>query len=212
MTDDPIPLDEARRRHRRRTTASTRSEPEDLGDRGRDLDDEASALDCPVVALGQRHGVYYFLSAAGEIRDMRPRDMTTLGLLSLFNGAPGWLYQHYAKLDRKGKETGEIDQIAAASALMRQCAVAGLWRVDTPKRGVGVWRDSKGAVVAHCGDHLLFFELGVRRRAAAGMHLEGAVYIASPAIAPPAAESATREQAAALLREIKTLWRFGGEH
>ena len=138
--------------------------------------DPRDAEDCPITALGQRAGTYYFLSAAGEIRDLKARDLTLLNMVSLFNGDPAWLEDNYAKVDRREKKTGEIDIAAAAAALMRRCAEVGLYRLDTPRRLVGVWREA-AAVIAHCGDQLVIYESGRRRRAAAGRHHGGALYL-----------------------------------
>jgi energy-coupling factor transporter ATP-binding protein EcfA2 len=174
--------------------------------------------ECPVIALGQRAGVYYFLSVAGEIREMRPRDMTMLGLLSLFNGNPGWLYQHYAKLDKKDKPTGEVDVTAAAGAMMRRCAAVGLWRLDMPQRGIGVWRmplverETRGAIISHCGDLLFTFDKGRLVRKRAGVHLGHAVYVAAPAIDPPAEKPATAKECAELFGCIERYWVFAAGH
>lgn len=173
--------------------------------------------DCPVIALGQRAGVYYFLSVAGEIRDMRPRDMTMLGLLSLFNGEPRWLFDNHAKLDKKNNPTGEVDITNAAGALMRRCAAVGLWRLDMPQRGVGVWRmppvgDARGAILAHCGDLLFTFDKGKRQRKKAGVHLGHAVYVAAPTIEPPADKPATAAQCREIFDSIERYWIFATGH
>lgn len=174
--------------------------------------DPRDGIDCPVVALGQRNGVYYFLSAGGEKREMRPRDLTMLGLLSLFDGDGTWLHEHYAKLDKKDRKTGEVDVTAAAAGLIRRCADAGLWRLDTPMRGLGVWRDDKLGIVAHCGDALFHFAEGKRKRGRVGVHTGQAVYIAAPTVDPPAAKAASAAQAAALQAQIGGLWRFSAAH
>jgi hypothetical protein len=82
--------------------------------------------DCPVVALGHRGGVYYFLTSAGEIRQMKPRDMMRGRLLALFDGDLEWLVAHFGEIDRKGQKTGRFAVMAAACHLMRRCAAVGL--------------------------------------------------------------------------------------
>jgi hypothetical protein len=89
--------------------------------------------DCPVVALGQWEGSYFFFALSRQIREMTVKDMTDTGLVSLFNGDPSWLLAHYGKRDKDGKPTGDIAAKAAAYAMMRRCAAVGLYRRDTPK-------------------------------------------------------------------------------
>lgn len=208
MSDDKIlPLDEAKRRkaasekRARRGGSHEATPPPDGGDE-----------DCPVIALGQRGGVYFFLSLAGEIRDMRPRDMTLLGMMSLFNGETRWLYDHHPKLDKKNKPTGEIDVTAAAGALMRRCAAQGLWRTDMPQRGIGIWRDDRGHIIAHCGDHLWRFEKGRRIKKRAGLRLGDVLYIAAPEIPPPAEHGATPAEVESIFGHIRTYWVFRDGH
>lgn len=179
--------------------------------------------DCPAVALGQRDGRYYFLAASGEIRAMAPRDLTLLGLLSLMDGDAAWLLEHFGKVDKKERRTGEIDVTAAAARLMRKCAVAGLWKLDTPRRSLGVWREGD-AIVAHCGDTMYRYAPSIgtgaldrtgrarRARLKAGMHLGDAVYVAAPAIEHPPASATTPETVAAIFDAIRGLWVFGQAH
>lgn len=170
-------------------------------------------LQCPVVALGHLKGVYYFLSGSGEIREMRPRDMTALGLLSLFDGDGAWLHEHYAKLDSKDRKTGEIEVNAAAAAMIRRCVAIGLYRLDIPKRSIGVWRDDAlGGIVSHCGDKLVYFEKGKRRAKRAGLHLGHAIYVGAPPIDQPPAAPALAAAATEMLTAIRELWRFGAPH
>jgi len=174
--------------------------------------EDADSEECPVVALGQRNGVYYFLSVAGERRELRARDLTQLVILSLFNGDSTWLFTHYAKLDRKDRPTGAVDCTAAAAALMRRCASVGLYRLDTPIRSIGVWRDPKLGVVAHCGDEIFYFEGGKRRRKRAGVHHGHAIYVAAPAIEPPTEQPATRDECRELMDQVRELWRYQAKH
>ena len=165
--------------------------------------------DCPVVALGHRKGTYYFLSASGERREVKPRDMTQLGLISLFDGEGAWLIEHYGKFDKKDRKTGELDINRAASAMIRRCVQVGLWREDTPERSIGVWREPElGGIVAHCGDQLVWFHNGHRKVRRSGFRQDDVVYIGAPPIVPPASTPATREQARTFYEAIKTLWRY----
>lgn len=179
--------------------------------------DPRDAIKCPVVPLGHLKGVYYFLSGAGEIRELKPRDMTALGLLSLFDGDGAWLHEHYAKLDKKDRKTGEIEVTSAAMGMMRRCVDVGLYRPDTPKRSIGVWRDDEfGEIVAHCGDQLVYFDRTasrrMRRRRAAGVHVGHAIYIAAPPIDQPAPAPASRGDAVAMLAAMRDLWRYEAPH
>ena len=174
--------------------------------------------DCPVVALGQRGGVYFFVAASGEIRDLKARDLTELNMVSLFDGNPAWLLSRYEKETGRGKPTGEIDVARAAAALMRRCAEAGLWRPETPRRLAGVWRDAArgdgaGGVIAHCGDVVYLYAPGKKRQMMkAGMRRGEALYLATPAMPPPSRDAASAGDARTLLAAIDGNWRFAGTH
>jgi energy-coupling factor transporter ATP-binding protein EcfA2 len=173
--------------------------------------------DCPVVALGKRGGKYYFLVPPGEILELAPRDMTANGLVSLFGGDPKWLLEHYGKRDKNDRPTGEFDVTAAAWGMMRRCSGVGLYRLDTPKRSIGVWRDEElGGIVAHCGDAMVYFlcQRGKwqRKRSVAGVHRGDAIYLAAPPIDPPDEIAATEDEAKLLLERIATIWRYQAAH
>lgn len=154
---------------------------------------------CPIVCLGHRDGVYHYLSPSGEHRQLRDRDHTRNGLMSLFDGDRDWFF------DLAGDgESNKWSLEKVAATLMRRCAAAGLWRNDTAFRGIGVWKDKDEGLIVHCGDRLWID--GDWQRA--GLRTESAVYAAQPPIArPDFREPATLDDGARLL-SIFRRWRF----
>src|SRR5690349_13675448 len=107
---------------------------------------EGEEVKCPVVALGERNRVYYFIAASGEIHELGTRDFSPIGLASLFGGKLDWLHAAAPKLNAEGQLTGFNAQ-KAGTILIRKCALAGLWNTDTAIRSIGVWRGEKKALV-----------------------------------------------------------------
>jgi hypothetical protein len=155
--------------------------------------------DCPVVCLGHRDGVYHYLSPSGEHRQLRDRDHTRNGLMSLFDGDRAWFFA--AAGDRESHKWS-LEKVAAT--LMHRCAAAGLWRNDTAFRGIGVWKDRDEGLIVHCGDRL-WMDGGWEK---AGLRTESAVYAAQPPIERPnIAEPATADDGMRLL-SIFRRWRY----
>ena len=119
---------------------------------------------CPVVALGQRDGVFHFLDACGQKRALSAQKLGARDdLLSLFGGDETWLRAHHPKrVQRPGAdgEPGEwvvVDFLvkAAAGALQRACFAAGIFGDHLLLRRAGVWSGPDGTPVVHCGDAVL---------------------------------------------------------
>ena len=120
---------------------------------------------CPVVALGQRDGVFHFLDACGQKRALSAQKLGARDdLLSLFGGDETWLRaRHPKRVQRPGAdgEPGEwvvVDFMVkgAAAALQRACFAAGIFGDHLLLRRAGVWSGPDGAPVVHCGDAVLF--------------------------------------------------------
>lgn len=183
----------------------------------RDVVDDASEpaagddRDCPIVALGQRNGQFYFIGTSGEIRVFEPRHFTNMGIVSLFGGGTQWLWKNFPKRARESEEIVGFSLSAAGAFLMRRAAAAGLWNEETPIRGPGVWRDDKKQPLAHCGD-MLFVQQGERPKwIAAGVYLGSAIYPAAPAITRPCEIVAAGDDARKLLDCIG-LWKWKEPH
>lgn len=162
---------------------------------------------CPVAALGQRDGRYFFLARSGELRVLAARDLMRNGILSLFDGHTGWLAAQYPKYDREGKATGEINYASAAAGLMRLAATHGLYDADTPVRGAGVWRGIAGTLIAHCGSRLFLSRDGTSLPA--GRLIGDAIYPASTPLQPPSFETgAAGRQIARRIMDALELWAY----
>nr|WP_294566980.1 ATP-binding protein [uncultured Rhodopila sp.] len=121
---------------------------------------------CPVVALGHYDGAFYFLDTAGVRRRLTARALGSRSeLTGLFIGSCEWLESQFIQR-RSVKETigGEtvVTQVEigfnaadACAFLMRECGAAGIYGDHIVIRGPGIWRDEKGAPVAHCGTDIL---------------------------------------------------------
>lgn len=116
-------------------------------------DDDPGPL--PIVALGHRHGLYYVIAKSGEVRKLGVRDLSAIGMLSLFDGDDRWLKQAAPSTSKRGEDAGSFSARQAASWLMRLCGDAGLFDPSLPMRGPGIWPHNDGrTLVVHAGDQL----------------------------------------------------------
>lgn len=129
---------------------------------------------CPVESLGRRDGYYFFLSARGEYRALRARELNGLGIDSLFEGEDDWLraaFPRYGKAP-EGEAAPVIgyQTVAAARWLMRECGRQGFFDPAACLRGASVWldeeeirrggkREIRRALMVHCGDVVLRYSL-----------------------------------------------------
>jgi len=167
-------------------------------------DQDPVAGPCPITPLGQRQGVYYFITKSGELRSAGAREIGAgSGLQSLFDGEVGWLLENFPSTGRNGKPDGGFNALDAGAWLIRACAAAGLFDADSPVRGPGVWRSPSGGLIVHCGNLLIVD--GDRRPARE--KIGEAIYPAYPPIAKPARQPATVSAAQRLLAGL-SLWRY----
>lgn len=122
---------------------------------------------CPLVPLGHRDGLFYFLDIKGQERKLTARSMGSRPEVSgLFVGDTSWLFRWFPRTtvvksqDASGNDVTETKvigfQIAAAGEfLMALCGDAGLYGPHVVLRGPGVWRDDTGAPVVHTGNRVL---------------------------------------------------------
>jgi hypothetical protein len=165
-------------------------------------------LDCPATALGFRGGRYFFISAAGEVVDLGPRDFTAMALLSLCAGSPRWLIANFPKSrPADGEPPNDFSVKDASAALMRYCVRAGVWDPETPIRGLGVWPDGPLAIIAHCGDALYRFDGGRVRKLRAGRRDERAIYPVAPPVTPPAPRQIAAADARGIVETLR-LWSY----
>jgi hypothetical protein len=125
--------------------------------------DKDGVKPCPVTMLGHFNGTFYFLDAIGQRRDLAARGLgNKQELIALFGGKDDWLRSKFPKYAPKPKPTDEVPEPPdvvidflvnkTAQYLMHACFCAGMFGDHLVIRKPGVWPDSSGIPVVHCGD------------------------------------------------------------
>lgn len=125
-------------------------EEEDSDGRRRRVRDGDDGLPegCPVTALGIDGDVSYYLDANRQLRALKAKDHSRLGVQSLFGSRIELLYDYWPRLDKDGNTTGWRPE-RAAERLMAAAARRGVWDALERVRGPGAWlgdRDRKSVV------------------------------------------------------------------
>jgi len=163
---------------------------------------------CPVTPLGTEGGVFYYLTALGELRALKARDHGNKDILAMFAPFDQLLDQDdywprkKAVKDENGDEyfiTNGWHADKAAAQLMRVGADRGVWNALEKVRGRGAWSDEQGRLILHCGNMVL---LGGRWERP-GSH-NGFVYPTAPPTPRPASKKAGTAVARAVLALLKT--------
>jgi hypothetical protein len=158
--------------------------------------------ECPVTPLGlSDDGQYYYLDAIRQLRILKERDHSRLGVLSLFNRRWQVLQEYWPRLSKDGTPTGWRPE-RAAEELIAACGRKGPLDIANRVRGPAAGLGRDGQLVLHCGDRVLFGNEWRRPG-----ELEGYVYPAAAPVPPPSeiiALGGTRGPAAELLRILKT--------
>ena len=160
---------------------------------------------CPVIALGHAKGVYHFLDGGGQHRELRPKDLNTVGIVSLFAGNAAWLFKAFPRRSEDGAVVGwNLNKTQVY--LIKLAHDAGLFDPEHTIRGPGVWRDASGKdLIVHSGDALLL--PGQRDPVPAGCRHEGWIYPATPPETRPAMRAASPAEAAQL-HELLQAWHW----
>lgn len=174
-----------------------------------DVDQCSSASDrlqdsyCPIVPLGHQNGIYYFISASGELRCMKAEALEAgRGVQALFCGvddlAEDWCKQKFATNNGvwNSKEVGRW--------IIRACNQAGVFDPNNADiKSIGVWREYNGTLVAHCGDRLAYNdgqEITLPHRT------DKSIMIGTTAITPPADHPASSNELHDLLEQLRMSW------
>jgi hypothetical protein len=118
------------------------------------FDEDGLPEACPVIPLGIAGGTYHFLDANRQHRELLTKEMSRLGVTSLYGVELDLLRLYYPRYSKEGSVTGWKPEIAA-EALMKACARRGVWDVFGRMRGAGAWLGEDGGLVLHCGDVVL---------------------------------------------------------
>ena len=131
-------------------------EPEDDGG-GDEQKDGHQGLpkDCPVIPLGLNDdGQFYYLDALRQLRIVKGRDHSRLGIIELFNRRVHVLEEVFPRLSKDGVVTGWRPE-RWAEELMAACGHKGPLDIANRVRGPGAWRGRDGELILHCGDRVL---------------------------------------------------------
>lgn len=181
--------------------------------------------DCPVVPVGTENGVYYFLDALGQLRELSADKVANKHIVSLFAPYSEYLREAWPRKTLEKQVTPEgkpiIDEDTGeqvkkwvttgfrnddcAQLLMDVCAEEGVWNARERVRGRGAWRDRDGGVVIHCGNHVLIGGSWQRP----GLH-DGMVYPTMPPIPKPIGRDQARVTGATLAPELASMLRAQG--
>ena len=106
----------------------------------------------PIVPLGHKNGMYYFISPSGELRSMKAEGLEAgRGVKSLFTGVSdeieNWCHTNFSV------SNGDWSQKDAGEWIIKACNNRGIFDPATADmRSIGVWRGDSGNAIAHCGD------------------------------------------------------------
>jgi len=97
-------------------------------------EEAGSTSDFPLQCLGTRKGVYYVMTAGGEIRAIVAQHFTSEGLLDLFAGGIRWLIGNYPLYGATAALGSHFDPLKVTADIIRRCCAAGLVDPKTDDR------------------------------------------------------------------------------
>lgn len=119
-------------------------------------------IGCPVQPLGTFGDVCFYLSANGQIRELKARDHSRNNIAHLFGAYIPCLQMWWPQVkkatekdhtDHEWLVTGWKSQVTA-DVLMAACDMKGIWNSVNKVRGLGAWDDDDGGLIYHCGNRL----------------------------------------------------------
>lgn len=121
---------------------------------------------CPVIPVGTENGVFYFLTALGELRGLTCDKVANKHIVGMFAPDSDFLYEAWPRkklVKRKDEDGNEVEEWTVtgwrnddvAALLMDVAASKGVWNPREKVRGRGAWTDDDGGLVLHCGNHVL---------------------------------------------------------
>jgi hypothetical protein len=149
---------------------------------------------CPVIPVGTEDGVFYFLTALGELRGLTCDKVANKHIVGMFAPDSDYLMQEWPrkKLVKTKDDAGnEVEEWIVtgwrnddvAMLLMDVAAAKGVWNAREKVRGRGAWKGDDGGLILHSGNHVMIG--GAWHRP--GMY-DDMVYPTAPAIPKPAAD------------------------
>ena len=111
----------------------------------------------PVLMLGHGAGLFWFVTAARELRSFTAGQLHGRGgLADLFAGDVRWAVRHYPSRNRDGDLTGRPNVPPLMEALIAGCVAKGYYDGTQPFRSIGTWRGPEGKPVVHSGGRIFF--------------------------------------------------------
>ncbi len=143
---------------------------------------------CPVIPLGVRGEVCFYLDALRQLREVKDKDHSRLRIQNLYGSYSDLLIDFYPRFNDKGEPTGGWKPEEAAAQLMASAADMGVWSPFDKVREAGSWLGPDGQLVLHCGDRIMIAPTagGGRGRWVDPGLLDGLVYPAAPPTQRPA--------------------------
>jgi len=170
---------------------------------------------CPIVPLGIRGEIHYYLDERGQIRALEPKGHSRLAIQSMLGRKSDLVFKFWPRKNPKGAVVGWHPEDAAKD-LMQASARQGIWNVMERVRGPGAWAGAGGELILHAGDRVFVSKPGGAYADGAWLDagvIDGHVYPASAALPRPALEAVAageRGPAAELLTTLDTwTWRRG---
>ena len=149
---------------------------------------------CPVVPVGTEDGLFYFLTALGELRALTADKVANNHIKAMFAPDIDFLYeverwQQKKLVKTKGPGGEDIEDWVITGVKTQQvtedlfdvAAGKGVWNAREKVRGRGAWKADDGSLILHCGSSVLINGRWIDP----GMH-EGMVYPTAPPIPKPA--------------------------
>ena len=169
---------------------------------------------CPVQALGDSDGTYFFIDPLGQKREFSAHQLGNReNLVSLFRGDDKWLQRHfpYEKEFKRPDKTTEIIVVgfmvkAAAQFLIKLASDKGLFGTRIQVRKPWIWRTDDGMPIVHCGDQVMID--GEWRQAGCRPSSATAQLFAAAEATPRPATPCDHSVAVQLQRDLQTYWSF----
>ncbi len=141
---------------------------------------------CPVEPLGKLGQTCFFLDEQRQLIALPPEKVTRSHIRNMFGRQSNLCDQYWPRLDERGEPKGKGQWMpeVAQDALMRACAVRGIFDPQGKVRGCGAHRGTDGSLVLHCGD-TIFVSGGDRPGYVEPGLIGGFVYPTAPAIPRP---------------------------
>lgn len=154
--------------------------------------------DCPVIPVGTEDGIYYFLTALGEMRGLTCDKVANKHIVGMFAPDSKYLLRTWPRTKKVTEENEHGEEIErtivtgwrnddVAMLLMDVAALRGVWNAREKVRGRGAWLHDDGSLILHAGNHVLMNGRWCRP----GMY-DGMVYPTAPPIPKPMADTIAR--------------------